>query len=135
MVPLSFRLRSLLRFRLRSLMIVVIPMIGIGVWAHGPLAICSVHGTIMWRRTVPINYGLYRPSPAQWQYREARESLFPNCDDAVLGGSCVGQPTMSKDICLACNAARNAWRVGQTKAASTVATLPTGPIPNPASVP
>src|SRR4051812_9894383 len=117
MIPLRFRLRSLLRFRLRSLMIVVIPMIGIGVWAHGPLATCSVHGSIMWRRIVPINYGLYRPSPAERQYLAVRKSLFPNCDDAVLGGCVVGSPITSKDVCFACNAARNAWRLGQTQAA------------------
>ena len=41
--------------------------------------------------SVPIRYGLVRFSDSGLQYLTARDSLFPNCDDAVLGGCVVGQ--------------------------------------------
>src|ERR1039458_2635035 len=75
-----------LRFRLRTLMILVIPTVAIGAWTYRVLPKCPVHGTVMWRGSVPIRYGLVMFSASGLEYREARTSLFPNCDDAVLGG-------------------------------------------------
>jgi hypothetical protein len=117
-----------LRFRLRSLMILVIPAVGIGAWTYRVLPKCPVHGTVMWRGSVPIDYGLFRFGPSEVQYVRARTSLFPNCDDAALGG-CVVQPedTMPKNICRTCNATRNAWRLTQAKANANVSAFSAGP--------
>jgi hypothetical protein len=112
------------RFRLRSLMILVIPTVGIGAWTYRLLPKCPVHGTIMWRGSVPINYGLIRFGASGLQYMEARASLFPNCDDAELGGCVVrAERTMPKNICRTCNATRDAWRLSQTKATPTISAL------------
>lgn len=114
-----------LRFRLRSLMIFVVPAVGIGAWTYRVLPKCPVHSTVMWRGSVPINYGLVMFSASGLQYSEAKASLFPNCDDAVLGG-CVVEPeqTMPKNICRTCNATRDAWRLNQTKATPVISALP-----------
>jgi hypothetical protein len=107
-----------LRFRLRSLMILVIPTVGIGAWTYRLLPKCPVHGTVLWRGNVPIQYGLLRYSSSEFEYEAARSSAFPNCDDAVQRG-CFVQPekTLSKNICRTCNATRDAWRLNQAKLA------------------
>ena len=117
-----------LRFRLRSLMILVIPAVGIGAWAYRVLPKCPIHGTVMWRRNVPIDYGLFRFGPTEVEYVRARSALFPNCDDPALGG-CVVQPeeTKPKNICRTCNTTRDAWRLGQTKSTAGVAAFSAGP--------
>ena len=102
-------------------MILVIPTVAIGAWTYRVLPKCSVHGTVMWREKVPICYGLVMFSAPGLQYNKAKASLFPNCDDAVLGGCVVGsERTMSKDICRTCNATRAAWRLSQTKPTPTI---------------
>jgi hypothetical protein len=116
-----------LRFRLRSLMIFVIPAVGIGALAYRILPKCPVHGTVMWRGSVPINYGRVMFTASGLQYREAKASLFPNCDDAVLGGCAVWkEQTMPKNTCRTCNATRDAWRLNQTKATPTISALSAG---------
>jgi hypothetical protein len=111
-----------LRFRLRTLMLLVIPAVGIGAWSYRVLPKCPVDGSVMRQGNVPINYGLVMFSASGLQYNKARASLFPNCDDAVLGGCVVGSAqTKQKNICRTCNATRDAWRLSQTKP------TPTGP--------
>jgi hypothetical protein len=125
-VPLMFPIR----FRLRSLMIFVIPAVGIGAWTYRVLPKCPVHGTVMWRGSVPINYGIFSFAPATHKYMKVRDSLFPNCDDAVLGGSAVGpDETLSKNICRTCNATRVAWRLSQIKATRTISAISAGSNP------
>jgi hypothetical protein len=119
-----------LRFRLGSLMILVIPTVAIGAWTYRVLPKCPVHGSVMWRGSVPIKYGLVRFSASGLQYREARTSLFPNCDDGELGGCVVrSQQTQPKNICRTCNAARVAWRLSQTKPTPTISALSAGSNP------
>jgi hypothetical protein len=134
-----------LRFRLRSLMILVLPAVGIGVWTYRTLPIptaaigaftyrtlpkCPVHGTVMVEGSVPIRYGLVRFSDSGLQYMTARNSLFPNCDDAVLGGCVVGAAqTKPKNVCGTCNATRAAWRLAQIKTAPTSSALSAGSSP------
>ncbi len=116
-----------LRFRLRTLMILVVPTIAIGAWTYRLLPKCSVHGTVMWRGSVPIRYGLVRFSDSGLQYLTARDSLFPNCDDAVPGGCVVrSQQTVPKNICPTCNATRDAWRLSQTKATPMISAISAG---------
>jgi hypothetical protein len=116
-----------LRFRLRSLMILAIPTVAIGAWTYRVLPKCPVHGTVMWRGSVPIDYGLMEFGQSELQYFEARKSLIPNCDDTALGG-CVIRPekTSRKSICRTCNAARDAWRRSQTKVVPTISALSAG---------
>jgi hypothetical protein len=116
-----------MRFRLRTLMILLIPAAGVGAWAYRLLPKCPVHGTVMWRKDVPMKYGLFRSGPSDLQYFQARSSQFPNCDGAVLGGCVVMEPTMSKDICRTCNATRDAWRLAQTKPAPAISAIWAGP--------
>jgi hypothetical protein len=113
-----------LRFRLRTLMILVVPTIAIGAWTYRLLPKCSVHGTVMWRGSVPIGYGLVMFSASGLQYNQARASLVPNCDDAVLGGCVVGsEQTKQKNICRTCNVTRDAWRLSQTKPTPTISAI------------
>jgi hypothetical protein len=70
---------------------------------------CPVHGASMRGSSVRIIFGyVMRLSPER---PENAAEFYPNCDDPVLGG-CVVMPakTMRKNICAACNAARDAWR-------------------------
>ena len=116
-----------LRFRLRSLMILVIPTVAIGAWTYRVLPKCPVHGTVMWRGSVPIVYGLMEFGQSELQYLTARASLFPNCDDTTLGGCVVGPvKTSLKSICRTCNATRDAWRRSQTKVTPTISALSAG---------
>ena len=116
-----------LRFRLQSLMILVIPIVAIGAWTYRVLTKCPVHRSVMWRGSVPIDYGLMSLSASRLRYNEARASLFPNCDDAVLGGCVVGpEQTTPKKICRTCNATRDAWRLSQNKATPTISVLSAG---------
>lgn len=50
-------------------------------------SICSVHGTKMKKRSVPILYGL--PSREVMKEREAALALYPNAPKFVLGGCVV----------------------------------------------
>ena len=134
-----------LRCRLRSLIILVIPAVGIGAWTYRTLPIptigigagtyrtppkCRVHGTVMRRGSVPITYGLMSLSDSRLHYSKARASLFPNCDDAVMGGCVVGsEQTELTEICPTCNATRDAWRLGQIKTAPTGSVLSAGSSP------
>jgi hypothetical protein len=113
-----------IRFRLRSLMILVIPTVAIGAWTYRVLPKCAVHGTVMWRGSVPIGYGLVMFTASGLKDNQARASLFPNCDDAVLGGCVVGsEQTKQKNICRTCNVTRDAWRLSQTKPTPTISAI------------
>ena len=110
-----------LRFRLRSLMILVIPTVAIGAWTYRVLPKCSVHGTVMWRENVPIGYGLVMFSAQDSNTIRRKPRCSPTatmlCWVAALSGS---ERTMSKNICRTCNATRAAWRLSQTKPTPTI---------------
>jgi hypothetical protein len=94
-------LMNALPLRIRNVMVVALALVGI--------VRCPVHGRSMRGASVPIIYGYVMSlSPER---PENRAEFYPNCDDAVLGG-CVVMPakTVRKNICEACNAARDAWR-------------------------
>jgi hypothetical protein len=113
-----------LRFRLRPLML--LGVLAVGMTYRVPPK-CPVHGTVMRRGSVPIVYGLVMFTASGLLYNEARTSLFPNCDDAVLGGCVVrSKQTSSNNVCRTCNATRDAWRISQTKAAPAVSALSSG---------
>jgi hypothetical protein len=71
-------------------------------------------------RAVRIRYGLIRHSQspkASRAYLTARSSLFPNCDDTIMGG-CIRPRGMrpgekfrvrDKNVCPECCRVRDAW--------------------------
>jgi hypothetical protein len=99
-------------FRQRTLMVV-----GIVACTFQVLPKCRFHGDVLQRESVPICYGLIRLDAPQVQYKYlmAKDSLFPNCNDPVLGGCCVDldKPTTLKNLCQRCNTAQTAWSLSQ----------------------
>jgi hypothetical protein len=70
---------------------------------------CNVHGTILRRQKVPLQYGLPVPDPDLW---EARAKLFPNAKSFLLGGCCVGSSGFETEdwVCADCRKAEARWR-------------------------
>jgi len=76
-----------------------------------PNNICQVHKCEMIKKDIKISYGL-PPAPV-FGYSEAKDLLFPNCDDYILGGCCVSfsSPKVKKiNICEKCNKERQKWK-------------------------
>ena len=71
--------------------------------------ICDVHFIEMDKQKVRIVYGL--PDMAWLGYIfKIREKLFPNCDDAVMGGCVIGYEKYTDIyVCENCNIDRNKW--------------------------
>lgn len=100
-----------LRFRLRSLILFIIPAVGVGAWFAGPPPICKVHGVLMTRESLTIHYGLLYFDDYENGYSAAKLGSFPNCDDCTAGRCVVGpEKARLTDVCSRCNAARDAWR-------------------------
>jgi hypothetical protein len=73
---------------------------------------CNIHKCIMEKEQIPIMYGL--PIGPIVGYTEAREKLFPNCDDILLGGCCVSEESEKFDllyVCKHCNQVRDEWKM------------------------
>lgn len=114
MVNPPFRFEPPNRVQLLAVMVLAITMTVIVVWPRPrQIARCPFHGVTMEKRDVPIRYGLFRYPPQERDYMHVRESSFPFCDDAAMGG-CVVRPqsptSVTVRVCPACNAARTAWR-------------------------
>jgi len=65
----------------------------------------------MVKKDVKISYGL-PPAPTVG-YSEAKDLLFPNCDDYLLGGCCISIPSQNKKkkyVCEQCNKERMKWK-------------------------
>ena len=62
--------------------------------------ICKVHKCKMEKKDVSIMYGM--PIGPVIGYSDAKDLLFPNCDNILLGGCVVrdGQKSKKKQICL-----------------------------------
>ena len=73
--------------------------------------ICELHKCEMVKKDIKISYGL-PPAPVAG-YSEAKDILFPNCDDYILGGCCVSSSSprrTKRDICEKCNKERKKWK-------------------------
>lgn len=73
--------------------------------------ICKVHKCKMEKKDVSIMYGM--PIGPVIGYSDAKDLLFPNCDDILLGGCVVrdGQKSKkSKYVCEQCNKERKKWK-------------------------
>lgn len=70
--------------------------------------ICAVHNSPMQRGRAPIHYGLDNYVMA---YLEAKEQLFPNSKEFILGGCMVGEETEAEVYyCSQCREAEANWR-------------------------
>lgn len=71
---------------------------------------CNVHRTPMEKRSIPIVYGFLKLSTMTGDYFQARNRLFPCCDDIAFGGCSVrSNKTRRRFICEQCCKTRNAW--------------------------
>ena len=71
--------------------------------------ICPVHGVVMDKVTVPIQYG---ERVFDGEYEEARRELFPHNQSSVNSGLCVREKEQEAMIwhCFKCDEAEKAWR-------------------------
>lgn len=64
----------------------------------------------MEKKDIRIMYGM--PIAPVFGYTEARETLFPNCDDYLIGGCIIreNKKNENKYICEQCNTQRKKWK-------------------------
>ncbi len=79
-------------------------------YTRGVSAVCEIHRTPMTKTTVPIEYGLFRPTKWSEVLIAASANNFPHAEKFVLGGCIEETPTQAIVYsCKQCQTARSEW--------------------------
>jgi hypothetical protein len=87
-------------------------------YTKGQPSVCEIHHIPMVRTTVPIVYGLLRPTEKGEARCVASTNSFPNAESYVGGGCCVASWDAHRAViyvCPDCKKAAQAWDLNYDK--------------------